>query len=97
MSTSDATNDSLEVDLFAETLGIGAIDAVRASQLILDAHFDPENSVLSLKVGAVLSEVANQHGYRRIWEVFYSGFLIEVGELWDKRRLLLNIAPHPLN
>lgn len=97
MTASDPTNDSLEADLIADMLGIGAIDAVRVRQLILDAHYDPENSVLSLKVGAVVSEVVDQNGYRRIWEIFYSGFLIEVGELWDKRRQLLNIVPHPLN
>lgn len=97
MSTSDPANDSLDADLIAEELGIGAIDAIRVKQLILDAHYDPDNSVLSLKVGAVLSEVANQHGYRRIWEIFYSGFVIEIGELWDRRRELLNIVPCPVN
>ena len=97
MNTSDPTNDSHDTDLIADMLGIGAIDAVRVRQLILAAHFDPENSVLSLKVGSVVSEVVNQNGYRHIWEIFYSGFLIEVGELWDKRRQLLNIVPHPLN
>jgi hypothetical protein len=95
MTVSDPTNDSLDSELIAEELGIGAIDAQRAKQVILDAYLDPDNSVLSLNVGAILSEVANQHGYRRIWEVLHMGLLIEVGERWDRRRRLLDIKPHP--
>jgi hypothetical protein len=97
MTTSDPPTDSHEIELIAEELGIGAIDAIRARQLILAVEADPENSILSLSVGSVVSEHADKLGYRRIWSVLYCGLLVEVGELWDLQRQLLNISRYPVN